>query len=63
MAELTTIAGVSAEIARLEGLLAIGTITEAREVAIRTEKAEYAKILAILLQQSAAQQCKELLNS
>jgi hypothetical protein len=44
---------VSAEIARLEGLLAIRTITEAREVAIRNQQAEYSKILVILLQQQA----------
>jgi hypothetical protein len=58
MAALTTIDGVVAEIARLEGLLTDGTISEAREVAIRNEKAALYGNL-VFLQQQATQQGKK----
>ena len=50
MADLTFPAGVAAEIARLEGLLTDG-ISEAREVAIRNEKAALIGRLTHLEQQ------------
>jgi hypothetical protein len=56
VAALTTIDGVLAELGRLEGLITDGTISEAREVAIRNEKAALYGNLAIL--QQAAQQGK-----
>jgi hypothetical protein len=55
--------GVLTEIARLEGLLTDGTITDVSErAAIRNEKAAlYGNLL--FLQQQAAQQCREFESS
>eukprot|EP00615_Pteridomonas_danica_P017702 CAMPEP_0114407988 /NCGR_PEP_ID=MMETSP0102-20121206/22356_1 /TAXON_ID=38822 ORGANISM="Pteridomonas danica, Strain PT" /NCGR_SAMPLE_ID=MMETSP0102 /ASSEMBLY_ACC=CAM_ASM_000212 /LENGTH=62 /DNA_ID=CAMNT_0001574733 /DNA_START=17 /DNA_END=202 /DNA_ORIENTATION=+ len=55
MADLTTIAGVTAEIARLEGLLANGSITEAREVAIHNRITALYGNLVFLQKQQAGQ--------
>jgi len=59
MAALATIGGVTAEIERLDKLLD-GSISEAREVAIRTQiTALYGNLT--FLQQKAAQQGKKII--